>query len=159
MSDIEITRATVEDLKALAEMERIGFPLDQYSKERLKYLLAHAKASSYKIEEGGRLQAYAMMLWRKGSRTGHLYSIVTHPDYQGRGLGGALLSKLEAEAMERGCTRIRLEVRADNDTAVSFYRRRGYEVVKELPGFYTDEALGVRMVKRLQGRVRPAARG
>ncbi len=144
-----ITRATVADLESLAELERAGFPLDQYSSQRLKYLLTQANASAYKIEAGGRIQAYAMMLWRKGSRVGHLYSIVTHPDFQGRGMGTALLDKLEAEARERGCTRIRLEVRADNTDAVALYRRRGYEVVKDLPGFYTDDALGLRMVKRL----------
>ncbi|MBI4312558.1 MAG: GNAT family N-acetyltransferase [Chloroflexi bacterium] len=148
MPDHQIQTATAADLDALEELERLGFPLDQYSKERLKYLLSQANASSYKIEEDGKVSAYAMVLWRKGSRAGHLYSIVTHPEAQGRGLGSALLDALEAEAKERGCDRIRLEVRADNDTAIAFYLRRGYVRVKELPGFYTDDAPGVRMVKR-----------
>ena len=149
MSTYLITRATIADLDSLAELERVGFPLDQYSTLRLKYLLQHANAGTYKIEAGGRVQAYAMMLWRKGSGTAHLYSIVTHPDFQGRGMGTALLDKLEAEARERGCTRIRLEVRADNTDAIALYERRGYEATKTLPDFYTDDAPGLRMVKRL----------
>ncbi|MBI2170781.1 MAG: GNAT family N-acetyltransferase [Chloroflexi bacterium] len=150
MAAYDIQPATVTDLDALAELERIGFPLDQYSNERLKYLLKHANASSYKVEASGRIQAYAMVLWRRASRVGHLYSIVTHPDFQGRGLGGALLSRLETDAAARGCDRIRLEVRADNTTAIRFYLDRGYKVVKELPGFYSEDAPGLRMAKRLQ---------
>ncbi|MBI4202945.1 MAG: GNAT family N-acetyltransferase [Chloroflexi bacterium] len=152
MSQATLEPCTVADLEALAELERVGFPLDQYPKARLRYLLSHARASTYKIiEEGGQVLAYAMVLWRKGSRTGHLYSIVTRAEAQGHGFGGLLLAKLEAESIARGCNRMRLEVRADNANAIGFYERRGYVKVKDLPGFYTDDAPGLRMVKRLGG--------
>ncbi|MBI4339090.1 MAG: GNAT family N-acetyltransferase [Chloroflexi bacterium] len=148
-SSVQMRPARPGDLEPLAELERLGFPLDQYSRKQLRYLLSHANASTYVMEGEGVIQAYAMVLWRRGSRVAHLYSIVTHPDFQGRGLGTTLLLQVEGEAVQHGCTRLRLEVRADNAIAIGLYQRRGYKLVKELPGFYTDDAPGLRLLKQL----------
>src|SRR6185437_11365913 len=48
----------------------------------------------------------------------------------------------EADARARGCTSMRLEVRADNASAIALYERRGYARVVRLPGFYEDGADG-----------------
>ena len=46
----------------------------------------------------------------------------THPDWQGRGIGTALLQHTIAEARQRGATRIWCDARL---TAVAFYQRFG----------------------------------
>lgn len=50
------------------------------------------------------------------------------PDYQGQGLGTALLAEIEAEIVRQGFTRAKLETHAKNDEAVRFFERHGYTV-------------------------------
>ena len=94
------------------------------------------------------------MVWRKNSRIGRLYSIVISSTIQGRGLGALLLAKCEAEAKRRGCTRVSLEVRADNRPAIALYLKHGYEIIDSLPGYYHDGSNGLKMVKQIGVRTR-----
>jgi ribosomal protein S18 acetylase RimI-like enzyme len=52
------------------------------------------------------------------------------PGFEGRGLGGQLLSHAESKAMEAGFARIALTVDLDNARAVSLYRRSGFQIVE-----------------------------
>lgn len=52
--------------------------------------------------------------------------MAVHPAWQGRGIGQAVLTYLEAEARRRGLTECVLHARA---AAVPFYERAGYTVV------------------------------
>ena len=54
----------------------------------------------------------------------YLMNIYTRPDYRGRGIGGAVVSFLIAEARKRQITKVYLEA-AEN--AVRFYRELGFE--------------------------------
>jgi putative acetyltransferase len=56
---------------------------------------------------------------------GHL-GIGVHPDYRGRGLGTRLLRACIAKAWAKGLTRIELEARADNLTAIHLYQKLGF---------------------------------
>jgi GNAT superfamily N-acetyltransferase len=57
--------------------------------------------------------------------TGQIRYMAVQPDWRGRGVGAAILSALEAMAVENGMGRIELDAREE---AVGFYRRHGYEV-------------------------------
>lgn len=50
-----------------------------------------------------------------------------------RGLGSAILQKLEAQARSAGCTSSLLETLSDR--AAAFYRRLGYASIAQLPGY------------------------
>ncbi len=54
---------------------------------------------------------------------GKLRQMAVHPDYQGRGIGTALLEAAEAYALEQGMLFIQLHAR---ETAVDFYTKAGY---------------------------------
>ncbi|HKK20300.1 MAG TPA: peptidase C39 family protein, partial [candidate division Zixibacteria bacterium] len=56
----------------------------------------------------------------------------------------------EREASKRECQEMSLEVRSDNKQAIGFYEKHRYKVVDSLPGYYSDGASGLRMVKPLQ---------
>jgi ribosomal protein S18 acetylase RimI-like enzyme len=49
-----------------------------------------------------------------------------------------LLNDAEEVARRAGCRRLRLEVRADNDSAIHLYESRGYRQIALLPGYYED---------------------
>ena len=59
--------------------------------------------------------------------TGDL-NIYIHQDYQGAGLGTALMVMLLNAANEHSLHRINLEVVADNETAVHLFRKFGFNV-------------------------------
>jgi len=57
---------------------------------------------------------------------GWLYSVAVLPEYRLRGIGAALISHAEAALVERGCTKINLQVVAGNEAVVGFYEALGY---------------------------------
>ena len=55
-------------------------------------------------------------------------TIAVAPWQQRHGTGRALLNTLIAEAAKRGCSRMLLEVRADNAAAISLYESFGFAI-------------------------------
>ena len=79
----------------------------------------------------------------------YLKSIAVAEPFRGKGVGGALMDF--AEARFRGESRhFFLCVSSFNDRARSFYERRGYHPVGELPDHVVDGAAEVLMRKRLR---------
>lgn len=58
---------------------------------------------------------------------GYAYYLGVHPDYRGRGIANALISRLEKKLIARGCPKIQLMVRDDNDAVIGMYEKLGYE--------------------------------
>lgn len=63
--------------------------------------------------------------------TFHLNQIYVLPTQWGEGIGGQLLEHVEDEVREFGGEKIRLGVMAENDRAVEFYERAGYDRIDE----------------------------
>lgn len=59
---------------------------------------------------------------------GWVYAVAVRPLFRRRGIGAALLRRLEAALAERGCLKVNLQVRASNAGVVAFYERLGYSV-------------------------------
>ena len=59
---------------------------------------------------------------------GWVYSVAVATDSRRRGVGSALLRRLEAALVERGCLKVNLQVRAANAEVVAFYLKLGYDV-------------------------------
>ena len=153
---IRIRKAIVRDLDTLHQLEVTHFGDDQFSRSQLRHLILRANATSYVIELDRKIAGSAIMVWRKNSRIGRLYSILVSKDAQGRGLGAVLLARCESDARKRGCTRVTLEVRADNRPAIALYLKYGYEITDSLPGYYHDGSNGLKMVKHI-GQARSRA--
>lgn len=86
---------------------------------------------------------------------GHIDMMFVHADHQGRGVAGALLDHVEAEAVARGLTRVFTEASL---TARPFFAHRGFRVIEaQLVWLRGQELANFRMEKHLsrQGRRRP----
>ncbi|MHA7845901.1 GNAT family acetyltransferase [Serratia sp. D1N4] len=59
---------------------------------------------------------------------GSAYYLGVHPDYRGRGIANALINRLEKKLIARGCPKIQLMVREDNDAVIEMYEKLGYEI-------------------------------
>jgi GNAT superfamily N-acetyltransferase len=61
--------------------------------------------------------------WRGPSL--HLEDLFVQPQHRGSGIGKALLARVAAIAMERGCSRMQWDVLDWNTPAIEFYQSRG----------------------------------
>ncbi len=59
---------------------------------------------------------------------GWIYLAAVAPEYQRSGFGRRLIVEVESRLVEYGCTKLNLQVRAENEEVVSFYRGMGYAV-------------------------------
>jgi ribosomal protein S18 acetylase RimI-like enzyme len=126
------------DLPALLCLEEECFEQDRMSERSFRRLLSTPSAELLVAASNGELLGYALLLLRRGARVARLYSLAISGQARGQGVGGGLLGRIEALAIERGCTRLRLEVRIDNAVAIGLYERRGYRCFGRSAGFYED---------------------
>lgn len=56
--------------------------------------------------------------------------------HQRRGIGAILFQKILDYAIENNVNRILLEVRTNNDIAISMYTKFGFQIVAERPNYY-----------------------
>lgn len=99
-------------------------------------------------ETGRGIVGYALIEFRRGSKTARLFSIA-RDDGASKGLGRALLGASEAEAQRRGCDLMRLESREDNHRALRLYERAGFARFARVENYYEDGAPALRLEKRL----------
>lgn len=140
--------ATPADLSALLAMED-SFPTDRLSRRSFRYLLTQGHTDVLVYEEEQKICGNVIVLYRKHSLAGRLYSLVVHPQYQRKGIARALLKGAEAQARGRGCKMTRLEVRADNQAAINLYLANDYVITRCKEGYYEDGSAALCMQKAL----------
>jgi len=107
--------------------------------------LAKGEASGYVFffaEDRNGLAGYACYGPVPGTADSYdLYWIAVDPARQGRGLGGELLSRAEADMAARGAAGIYAETasRGQYRPTRRFYERHGYAAAARLPGFYAAD--------------------
>jgi ribosomal protein S18 acetylase RimI-like enzyme len=124
------------DLDALLAIEAV-FPTDRLDRRSFRHALKSPTIDVLVIEAGG-VAGYAMIHHRRGSALARLTSIAVRPDLVRGGLGRRLLGAAEEIARQRGCERLRLEVRADNPRAQHLYEVAGYRRFAIVAEYYED---------------------
>jgi len=59
---------------------------------------------------------------------GWVYYVAVSPAFRRQGIGAALMKRVERDLKQIGCPKLNLQVRADNDEVVAFYKKLGYKV-------------------------------
>jgi len=67
----------------------------------------------------------------RGSVVAKLDDVTVHPDWQGKGVGGAMLAQLRDHLLLEGMTRIDCGCHRDNEGAWRFYERLGFVPLDE----------------------------
>jgi ribosomal protein S18 acetylase RimI-like enzyme len=113
-----------------------GFPQPTGSPAvRFRTLIDRPTAETLVFEAGGGVCGYAMILFRAGAALARLYSLAVAPAEAGKGYGRALLSAAETAAMEHDRILLRLEVREDNEAAITgFTKNAGYRRIGRYRG-------------------------
>lgn len=76
------------------------------------------------LDEQGDVVGTTMAGW-DGHR-GWLYFVATSPDHRRKGVAKALVEHAIRELSERGCGKVNLQIRADNNEVAAFYASLGF---------------------------------
>jgi len=69
---------------------------------------------------------------------GHIITIDVIPARQRSGVGSLLLRTAEERLRKSGCRFVRLETAVNNTSALSFYKRHDYFLIRTLSSYYAD---------------------
>lgn len=147
---VRVRRAELSDLDDLVALEESSFATDRLSRAQYRRHLDSETATVLVASANHRrFLGTAVVFFRKGTHVARLYSIATHVEARGKGVGSALLDAAEHVARRRRCKVLRLEVRTDNDAAIRLYERLGYVRIGRYERYYGDGADAWRYEKRL----------
>lgn len=128
--------ATIEDVEEIAFAELELFPDEAWNVFQLAAEIEHPDRRYVVAAEGedagGALIGYAGIML--GGDLADLHTIGTRRE--GEGVGRALLTWCEAQAVAGGAERMLLEVREDNARARAVYAAAGYREIDRRRGYY-----------------------
>lgn len=159
ITDIAIRRAMPEEADRLGDIayeawERGILPLlteapgMRHSEKRRLAIAVHEMLDRIIVAE---LEGITVGWCSRARNRAYIPFLFVTPEYQGNGIGSALLRRMESLLELEGEQRVLLETPADNVRAVRFYERQGYHILalkpdgRNLGGSMTS----VRLEKRL----------
>jgi len=125
----------------------------RYTPRRMTALIRDPETVALVACDGLRIQGFAVMQF--GDVHAHLALLCVRPTQQLRGIGRRLNAWLVESARVAGIASIRLELRADNAAALSFYRRLGFSETQLVPEYYDGYVAARRMTLLLHAEHAP----
>ncbi len=143
-----LRQMTAEDLDQVIELEDELFGSDSWTREMLVSELEQQPATRHYLvaDDAGRIAGYAGLL--ASGQQGDVLTIGVASDWQGHGIGTALLRALLSEAGRRGCREVFLEVRTDNHRAQDLYRRHEFTEIGIRRGYYQPSGADALVMRR-----------
>jgi len=95
---------------------------------------ANPKFKCFVVEVASRIEGIALVFLRYSTWKGkvlHLEDLIVNQKMRGTGLGTALLNKVVQYAKELGVKRVSWEVLDWNESAISFYEKKGAKVMRD----------------------------
>jgi len=135
---VSIRLARPGDVQAIAALEEESFPHDPWP---AGYLAEAVAGTLYGIvvhvaETDGVIAGHAIT--SVVFEVAELQRIAVTPQLRRRGLAGALLDAVLADARGKEAERLLLEVRGTNAGALAFYERAGFVEIDRRPRYYRD---------------------
>ncbi len=127
-----------------------------YSQRELAYYMGMrgaftvvAEGEEEKADAEGKRDIVGFLVGQRLARgLGHVVTIDVLPMAQRAGIGSLLLLECERRLKAQGCTGVCLETAVDNQTALRFYKRHGYVVLKTIPRYYLGSIDALLLGKR-----------
>lgn len=147
-----------EDFRSLWEIDQRCFaPGIAYSQRELSTYIRHRGSFTIVAEQAENLVhgsgAVAGFIVAEAERgVGHIISIDVLPTHRRSGLGSKLLLAAENRLRSLECRTIVLETAVDNSSALAFYKRHQYAVLRVYPRYYTNGVDAFVLGKSLNSR-------
>ncbi len=136
MESVSLRWAGPSDLEAIARIETESYS-NPWHPDSFGSLLRRDRARLLVAEvPAGGVVGFAVFWWVMDQA--ELANLAVENGYRGRGIGGALLDRVLAEAAAVGAGTIFLEVRVSNDDARRLYTGRGFTRISIRRGYYQN---------------------
>ncbi len=137
---IVFRKANITDCSSLHECNKKCLPLFYSTTEYIYYTLSPSHYI-FVIVESDTNTLIAYILGSLNNKNNyHIMSIGVDNNYRKMGYGTKLLTY--AKNNLEFCKSISLYVHVENDVAINFYKKNGFQIAKEMKGYYGD-ALGL----------------
>ena len=133
-----------EDLDGVMRIERNSFE-HPWSTNMIEALFLINPDGFWVVFLEDRVVGYAIVLYEQGfghtkkSGEAHLMNIAVDPAYRRHGIGTDLVHTMISKIRKAKFSRMHLEVRISNTTAITFYETIGFKAVSTVVGFYGNE--------------------
>ena len=129
------------DLGAIFALDEVCFTRPFRFSERAMRQFAEARnALTVVAEDEARREIAGFCIAHvERARNGLVTYVVTldvAPAYRRRGLAGQMMQSIERQALDADCDAVELHVFVENDAAIAFYERQGYERSHIVKSFY-----------------------
>lgn len=132
------------DFPRLWEIDQKCFPPGiSYSQPELLFYMRRPRAFTLVAEpaarngkESGGIPVVGFIVSEAGKPTGHIITIDVLDEFRRSGLGSQLIAAAEERMRAEGCQSVILETAVDNASALAFYKRHQYFLVKTIPRYY-----------------------
>jgi GNAT superfamily N-acetyltransferase len=140
---LEIVAAGEDDLPVILELitelavyEKLAHQVVASEADLRRYLFGERRFAEVLLaRDGGATRGFALFFHNFSTFLGrpgiYLEDLFVRPEARGHGVGRALLTRLAALAVERGCGRLEWSVLDWNEPAIGFYERMGARVMDE----------------------------
>ena len=133
-----IFRAYVKgDDTAVANLEKLCFSLDAWTEEMVKETSSLKTFNGIVCESDGEVIGYVMTAYVLDEAD--VLTIAVHPNYRRKGVADGLLTQIFTILKEKGVSKIFLEVRRGNQSAIKLYQKNGFEIISQRKNYYGDE--------------------
>ena len=149
-AEFVIRPAEPDDLDTIFALECAAFVGDRLSRRALRRFLYASHRPLLTARASGAVVGYVLVALHARSKSARVYSLAVRGDCARRGVGRQLLLAAERYARAHGLSRLRLEVRYDNQPAIALYEKLGFRSFGRYPGYYADGAEALRFEKTLE---------
>jgi ribosomal protein S18 acetylase RimI-like enzyme len=138
-----------KDFEALWQLDQLCFDAQMaYSRPELAFYMQRPGAFTL-VAEGESAATLGFIVAEAERKSGHIITIDVVAEARRLGVGSALLNAAEERLLEAGAQAVALETAVNNESAIRFYKEKGYFVEKTVPGYYSGQLDALVMVKKL----------
>lgn len=140
-----IQHANWRDLNELRALEKICFPIDQWSLLDMIAVLSMRRVVRLKATYQEKMIGFIAGEIKARENTAWIATLAVLPDYRRQGIASALLEKCEDELQQPV---VRLCVRYNNISAIRLYAQHGYHTIDRWHHYYIDGADAIVLEKK-----------
>ncbi len=136
--EFALRSAIASDFEALWSLDQQCFPPGiAYSQRELAAYMKQRGAFTLVATDGDAVLGFLVACARRNG-FGHIITIDVASETRRAGVGSKLLAAAEERLRDAQCRAVYLETAVDNSTALAFYKRQGYYLIKTVPRYYSN---------------------
>lgn len=140
MKQFKIKKATLSDSQAIYEVNKECLPL-YYQPYEINMMITDQTHLVLIIKNNKQNKIAGYLLSKYQEDRCHILSFGISQAYRKQGFGSQLINSL-TEYINNNTNKISLYVHVENETAINFYKKNGFEIDKTVPNYYGQKITG-----------------